>query len=417
MPHKSGFRHLYLYVLAAIIAGGILGHLFPGFGVKLKPLGEGFIKLIRMVVAPIIFTTVVVGIAAMGNLKRVGRIGLKAFVYFEVVTTIALMLGWAVARLVQPGAGMNVDRASLISDAVGTITVPPPQGMVAFLLDIIPASVIGAFAQGNVLQVLFFSVMFGFALAALGEANQPVVYALEQVSNALMKMVGMIIKLAPVAAFGATAFTIAKFGPGSLVSLGKLVACVVGTCALFVVVGLGLLLKLNGISIWKFLRYIREELAIILGTASSEPVLPRIMVKLEALGCAKPLVGLVLPAGYSLNLDGTAIFLTMGALFIAQAINLPLTFTQELTVFLVCLVTSKGAAGVVGSAFITLTATLSSLGTIPVEGMVLIVGIDPLLAVARAMTNLVGNSVATIVIARWENDFDEQKAARVLNSE
>jgi aerobic C4-dicarboxylate transport protein len=417
MLRKSIFRHLYFQVLLAIIAGGLAGYFHPQWGIQLKPLGDAFIKLIRMVVAPIIFTTVVLGIAGMSDLKRVGRVGLKAFLYFEVMTTLALLIGWAVANMFQPGAGINADISTLDAKAVEPyITTAKTRGVVDFLLNIIPNSIVGAFAQGDIVQVLFFSVFFGVALGGLGEANRPVVYALEQISRALMKMIGMIVRLAPIAAFGAIAFTIGQFGIESLVSLGKLMACVYFTCVLFIWLLLGLLLKLSGVSLWKFLKYLREEIFIVLGTASSESVLPRMMAKMEGLGCSQSLVRLVLPGGYSFNLDGSSIYLTMGALFIAQATNTPLTFGQELTLLTVCLVTSKGAAGVVGSAFIALAATLSSMHTIPIEGMVLILGVDRLMSEARAVTNLIGNGVATVVIARWENEFDHDKANQVLDS-
>jgi aerobic C4-dicarboxylate transport protein len=418
MIRKTIFRHLYFQVLIAIVLGALVGYFFPSFGRELRPLGDGFIKLIRMVVAPIIFTTVVLGIAGMSDLKRVGRIGIKAFVYFEVMTTLALIIGWIVVKTFQPGAGINADVATLNTEKVQAyLTTAKTHGVVDFLLNIIPTSVVGAFAQGDILQVLFFSVLFGVALGALGEANRPVVYGLEQISNALMKIIGMIVWLAPLAAFGAIAFTIGEFGLKSLVNIGKLMACVYITCLLFVCVLLGSLMRLSGLSLWKFLKYIREEIFIVLGTASSESVLPRMMTKMEKLGCAPPLVRLVLPGGYSFNLDGSCIYLTMGALFIAQATNTHLTFGQELTLLLVCLVTSKGAAGVVGSAFITLAATLSSMHMIPVEGMVLVLGVDRIMSEARAVTNLIGNGVATVVIARWENDLDREKAMQVLNSD
>ena len=347
MIRKSIFRHLYLQVLVAILLGAAIGYFFPAFGVKLKPLGDGFIKLIRMVVAPIIFTTVVLGIAGMTDLKRVGRIGIKAFIYFEVMTTLALIIGWVVVKTFEPGVGINANLAAVNTKAVEAyITTGKAHGVVDFLLNIIPTSIVGAFAQGDIIQVLFFSVLFGVALGALGEANRPVVYGLEQISNALMKIIGMIVRLAPLAAFGAIAFTIGEFGVKSLVNLGKLMACVYITCLLFVVVLLGLLMRMIGFSLWKFLKYIREEILIVLGTSSSESVLPRMMTKMEAMGCSRSLVRLVLPGGYSFNLDGSCIYLTMGALFIAQATNTHLTFTQEITLLLVCLVTSKGAAGV-----------------------------------------------------------------------
>lgn len=417
MSRLSIFRHLYFQVLLAIVLGGVVGYLYPEFAKQLKPLGDAFIKLIRMVVAPIIFTTVVLGIAGMSDLKRIGRIGLKAFIYFEVMTTLALVIGWVVVKSFEPGVGINAtlsdeDAARIQPYVTGTRS----HGVVDFLLNIIPTSVVGAFAQGDIIQVLFFSVLFGVALGALGEANRPVVYGLEQISNALMKIIGIIVRVAPIAAFGAIAFTIGEFGIKSLVSLGKLMLCVYATCFLFICVLLGSLMRLSGLSLWKFLKYIREEILIVLGTASSESVLPRMMTKMETLGCSQPLVRLVLPGGYSFNLDGSCIYLTMGAIFIAQATNTNLTLGQELTLLAVCLITSKGAAGVVGSAFITLAATLSSMKMIPVEGMVLVLGVDRLMSEARAVTNLIGNGVATVVVARWENELDRETAKRVLDS-
>jgi aerobic C4-dicarboxylate transport protein len=425
MKRKRFYSHLYFWVLVGMALGIIVGKLFPesnakagGFSAtQLQPLSEGFIRLIRMVIAPIIFTTVVVGMAGMGNLKRVGRIGFKALLYFEVMTTLALFIGWIVGKFIQPGAGMNIDPAQLdITDLKPKLALASTHGnAIQMLLNVIPKTIIGAFADGDILQVLLVSVLFGVAMNGLGEANRPVINALAQISRALMRMIGMIIKLAPIAVFAAMSFTISKVGLGSLKSLGSLLACVFLSCLFFVVICLGMLLRLNGLSLWKFLRYIRHELFIVFSAASSEPVFPRMVAKLENLGCSKPLVGLVLPSGYSFNLDGSSIYLTMGALFIAQATNCHLTLAQELAVFVVCLLTSKGAAAVVGSAFITLTATLASLKTIPVEGMVLILGVDWFMAEARAMTNLVGNGVATILIARWENEFDDAKAAAVLN--
>jgi aerobic C4-dicarboxylate transport protein len=397
----------------------LFGHEFEFAGTDLKPLSDAFIRLIRMMITPIIFTTVVVGLAGLGNLKRLGRIGLKSLIYFEVMTTLALVIGWTVARVLKPGAGMNIDVASLDTKAIQSTLAAAQQhhSFVDYLLNIIPDTFIGAFAKGDTLQALFISVLFGIAMASLGEANRPVILAIEQTARALMRMIAMIIKVAPLAVLAAMSFTISKWGLESLVHQAKIMGCVYGTCICFIVVCLGLLLRYNGISLFKYLRYIREELFIVFGTASSEPVLPRMMTKLENLGCSKPLVGLVLPAGYTFNLDGTSVYLTMGALFIAQATNTHLTFGQEFAVLIVCLLTSKGAATVVGSAFITLAATLSSMKTIPVEGMVLVLGVDWLMAQARAMTNMIGNGVATIVVAKWENSFDADRAQRVLNGE
>jgi len=432
MNRKPLYQQLYFWVLIGTVLGVLVGYIAPAkaplkfhlfgsdftfSGSNLNFFSDGFIRLIRMMIAPIIFTTVVTGIAGMGSLKRLGRIGLKSLLYFEVMTTLALVIGWAVAAVFQPGAGMNRDAATLDTTALKHKlgSSPTHHTMTEFLLGVIPKTVFGAFADGEILQVLFFSVLFGVALASIGEANQRVVLALEQISKALMRMIAMIIKLAPLGVLGAMSYTISEFGLDSLKSLGKMMACIYLTCLCFVVLCLGSLLRLNGISIFKFVKYVREELFIVFGTASSEPVLPRMMAKLEHLGCSKSLVGMVLPSGYTFNLDGSSVYLTMGALFIAQATNTHLTFGQELLVLGLCLVTSKGAATVVGSAFITLAATLSSTKIIPVEGMVLILGVDWFMAQARAMTNMVGNGVATIVIARWENEFDAARAQRVLD--
>jgi aerobic C4-dicarboxylate transport protein len=417
MRKKRFYSQLYFWVFVGMFLGILVGRFFPKAGIQLQPISDAFIRLIRMMIAPIIFTTVVVGIAGMGNLKRVGRIGLKAFVYFEVMTTLALVIGWIVAKVFQPGAGMNKNISDLnVETLQKTLDAAKGHpGIVEFLLNIIPKSIVGAFAEGEILQVLFVSVLFGVAMSGVGAANRPVIDALELISKALMRMIAMIIKLAPIAVFAAMSFTIAKLGIDALKPLAKLLACVYLTCAFFVIVCLGGLLRANGISIWKMLKYLREELSIVFGTASSESVFPRVMAKLEQLGCSRALVGIVLPSGYSFNLDGTSIYLTMGALFIAQATNTHLTFAEEFWVLVVCILTSKGAAAVVGSSFITLAATLASLRIIPVEGMVLIIGVDWFMAEARAMTNMVGNSVATIVIARWENEFNRETALRVLN--
>jgi len=419
MNRKRFYSHLYFWVLVAMVLGVVTGHFFPQAGAQLKPLGDGFIRLIRMVIAPLIFTTVVVGIAGMDSLKRVGRIGVKSFLCFEAMTTVALIIGWIVVEVFRPGVGMNADLSRFnASDLQTTIkAVQTHPSAVEFLLNVIPETIVGAFAKGEILQVLFFSVVFGVALSGLGEANRPVINGLEQICQALMRMIAMIIKVAPVAVFGAMSFTVAKFGLISLASLAKMMACLYLTCIFFVLVCLGTVLRLCGISVWKFIRYLEDELFIVFGTASSEPALPGLMAKLEKMGCSRALVGIVVPAGYTFNLVGTSLYLTMGAIFIAQATNVPLTFGQELAVLLVCLLTSKGAAAVVGSAFITLTATLSTMHTIPVEGMLLLLGVDWFMAQVRAMTNMFGNGVATILVARWENVFDRAKAARVLNGE
>ena len=417
MKRKPFYYHLYFQVLIAIVLGVFVGEFFPQFGAKLKPLGDGFIKLIKMVVAPIIFCTVVVGMAGMGNFKRVGRVGFKAILYFEVMTTLALIVGWLVVKWIQPGVGVNADPALIDTKTLQQyVTTVKTHGFVDFILNVIPTSIVDAFAKGDIIQVLFFSVLFGCALSAMGSANKPIVHLIETLSDALMKLIGFIIKLAPLGAFGAIAFTTATFGTDSITAQLKLMACVYLTSLVFIFGLLGTLMKFHGLSLWKFLRFIREEIFIVLGTASSESVLPRMMTRLEQLGCSQPLVRLVLPAGYSFNMDGSCIYLTMAVIFIAQATNTHLTMWQELTVILVCLITSKGAAGVVGSALITLAATLSSLHTVPLAGMVLILGVDRLMAEARSVTNLIGNGVATVLISKWENEFDEAKASEMLNS-
>lgn len=416
IKHTGSHHRLYLWVLTAAILGIAFGFSFPGRAVAMQPLATGFIKLIRMLIAPIIFTTVVTGVAGMDNLKRAGRIGLKALVYFEVMTTVALILGWVVAGFFRPGSGMNVDVAALnTGELQSTLAAASAKHTVAdFLLNLIPRTMVGSFAEGDMLQVLFISVLFAIALAQLGQAGRPLVRLLEQVSAVLMRMMSWIIKLAPLAVFGAMSYTIGKFGLASLKPILNLLACLYLSSLFFIVVGLGLVLRLFGLSIWKFLRYIRDELVIVYGTGSSESVFPRMIEKMETLGCSKSVVGLVLPAGYSFNLDGSAIYLTMGALFIAQATNTHLTFGQQFSLLAVCLVTSKGVAGVAGAGFIALAATLSSMRIIPVEGLALILGVDFFLTQARGMTNLVGNGVATVVMACWEKEFDAVRAARVL---
>lgn len=430
MKRKPFYHHLYFQVLIAIVLGVFVGTYFPADkpvtiqlfdakwsfdGSSFKPLGDGFIKLIKMVVAPIIFCTVVVGMAGMGSFKRVGRVGFKAILYFEVMTTLALIIGWVVVKWLQPGVGVNADPSKLDTKAIAQyVTSAKTHGFVDFILNIIPTSVVDAFAKGDIIQVLFFSVLFGLALSAMGDASKPIVHLLDKLSDAFLKIIGMIIRLAPLAAFGAIAYTTATFGTKSITAQLVLMACVYITSVLFIFVLLGGLLKFHNVSIWKFLKFIREEIFIVLGTASSESVLPRMMTRLEQLGCSKPIVRLVLPAGYSFNMDGSCIYLTMAAIFIAQATNANLTLWQEITVILVCLITSKGAAGVVGSTFIVLAATLSALSTIPIEGMVLILGVDRLMAEARSVTNLIGNGVATVLVSKWENEFDEAQAEKIL---
>ena len=408
--HSQWYRHLYVQVLVAIAIGIALGHFNPDLGQQMKPLGDGFIKLIKMVIAPIIFCTVVTGIAGMRDLKQVGRVGVKALIYFEIVTTLALIIGLVVANMVQPGAGMNIDASTLdTKDITSYVSKAKEQGTVEFLLNVIPSTVVGAFAEGNILQVLFFAILFAFALQALGERGRGLLDIIEQVSKAMFEIVRLIMKVAPIGAFGAMAFTIGKYGFGTLFALGKLMASFYLTCVLFVFGVLGTIAWLNGFSIFSFIRYIREELLIVLGTSSSESVLPRMMDKMERLGCEKQVVGLVIPTGYSFNLDGTCIYLTMAALFLAQATNTDLSLAQEFGILGVLLLTSKGAAGVTGSGFIVLAATLGSAGTIPVASIALILGVDRFMSEARALTNLVGNGVATVVVSNWEGALDREQ--------
>jgi aerobic C4-dicarboxylate transport protein len=417
-PHKPFYTHLYAQVLTAIVLGVLLGHFYPQLGEQMKPLGDGFIKLIKMLIAPIIFCTVVHGIASMEDLKKVGRVGLKALVYFEVVTTLALIVGLVVVNVLQPGAGMNVDAKTIDTKSIQVYTTKAgQQSTVDFLLHIIPNTVVGAFAEGEILQILFFAILFAFALSMLGERGKPLLNLIDTVSHALFNVVGIIMRVAPIGAFGAMAFTIGKYGVGTLASLGKLMAAFYVTCLIFIFVVLGGIAWLTGFSIWKFIKYIKEELLIVLGTSSSESVLPRMINKLENLGCKESVVGLVIPTGYSFNLDGTCIYLTMAAIFLAQATNTELTLWQQLGIIGILLLTSKGAAGVTGSGFIVLAATLASVGTIPVASIALILGVDRFMSEARALTNLVGNGVATIVVSKWEDALDERRMREHLDHE
>ncbi|WP_448206346.1 dicarboxylate/amino acid:cation symporter [Azospirillum sp. sgz302134] len=417
-PHKPLYRHLYFQVLCAIVIGIALGYFDPGLAQRMKPFGDGFVKLIKMMIAPIIFCTVVHGIASMDDMKAVGRVGVKALVYFEALTTAALVIGLVIVNLWKPGVGMNVDPSTLDTKAIQTYTQAAEKtGGVDYVLHIIPDTVVGAFAEGEILQVLLFAVLFAFGIHFLGERGRPLLHVIDLTSAALFKVVGIIMRVAPLGAFGAMAFTIGKYGLGTLLSLGKLMAGFYATCLLFVFVVLGTVAWLTGFSIFRFIRYIKEELLIVLGTSSSESVLPRMMAKLENLGCDKSVVGLVIPTGYSFNLDGTCIYLTMAAIFLAQATNTPLTLGHQLGIIAVLLLTSKGAAGVTGSGFIVLAATLASVGTIPVASIALILGVDRFMSEARALTNLVGNGVATIVVAKWENALDVQRMRSHLDHE
>ena len=415
---KPFYRSLYFQVITAIVIGILLGHFWPETGAAMKPLGDGFIKLIKMIIAPIIFCTVVVGIAGMEDMKKVGKTGGLALLYFEVVSTVALMVGLLIINIVKPGAGMNIDASTLDTKGIAAYTGPGKMASTTeFLLNVIPSTVVDAFAKGEILQVLLFAVMFGFALHKFGGRGTLVFDFIEKFSHVLFVIVGYIMKVAPIGAFGAMAFTIGKYGVSSLLQLGQLMATFYATCLLFIFVVLGSIARANGFSIWKFIKYIKEELLIVLGTSSSESVLPRMMAKLENLGARKSVVGLVIPTGYSFNLDGTSIYLTMAAVFIAQATNTPMTLTQQITLLLVLLLTSKGAAGVTGSGFIVLAATLSAVGHVPVAGLALILGIDRFMSEARALTNLIGNGVATVVVARWTGDLDKERMRRILDNE
>ena len=411
-------RHLYVQVLIGIALGVLVGWLWPDVGAALKPLGDAFIKLVKMMIAPIIFTTVVLGIAKIGDLRALGRVGLKSLIYFEAVTTLALVIGLVVVNLVQPGAGVNADPATLdltgVADAAGKAK---EQGAIPFLMAIIPDSFFGALTGGELLPVLLVAILSGLALAHMGERGAGAVRVLDRAGEFFFQIIAMLMKLAPIGAFGAMAFTIGKYGVGTLAQLGALMLSVYATCLVFVFVVLGAIAWACGFSLIAFLRYIAAEILIVLGTSSSETALPRLMRKLEDLGCAKPVVGLVVPTGYSFNLDGTSIYLTMAAMFIAQATGVQLTLGEQLGLLGILLLTSKGAAGVTGSGFVTLAATLSATHTVPVAGIALILGIDRFMSEARAITNLIGNGVATVAIARWEGALDRDRMRRVLAGE
>jgi aerobic C4-dicarboxylate transport protein len=418
MNKKPFYKSLYIQVITAIIIGILLGHFYPETGAAMKPFGDGFIKLIKMIIAPIIFCTVVIGIAGMEDMKKVGKTGGLALLYFEVVSTLALVVGLVIVNVLHPGTGMNIDVTTLDTKSLTAYTGPGKIGTVTdYLLHLIPSSMADAFVQGDILQVLVISVLFGFALHKFGGRGTMVFDMVEKTSHVLFGIVGMIMRLAPIGAFGAMAFTIGKYGAGSLFSLGKLMGTFYLTCLFFVFVILGIIGKLHGFSVWKFVKYIKEELLIVLGTSSSESVLPRLMAKMENLGVKKSVVGLVVPTGYSFNLDGTAIYLTMAAVFIAQATNTAMTLTQQITLLAVLLLTSKGAAGITGSGFIVLAATLSAVGHVPVEGLALILGVDRFMSEARALTNTVGNGVATLIVARWTGDVDMDRMRAELNHE
>ncbi|MBX4999977.1 dicarboxylate/amino acid:cation symporter [Rhizobium lentis] len=415
---KPFYTHLYVQVLAAIAAGILLGHFYPELGTQLKPLGDAFIKLVKMVIAPVIFLTVATGIAGMSDLKKVGRVAGKAMLYFLTFSTLALVIGMVVANVVQPGAGMNIDPASLDPKAIATFAEKAhEQSIVGFLTNIIPSTIVGAFADGDILQVLFFSVLFGIALAMVGEKGEQVVTFLNALTAPIFKLVGILMKAAPIGAFGAMAFTIGKYGIGSIANLAMLIGTFYITSLLFVLVVLGAVARYNGFSILALLRYIKEELLLVLGTSSSEAALPGLMNKMEKAGCKRSVVGLVIPTGYSFNLDGTNIYMTLAALFIAQATGIQLAWGDQILLLLVAMLSSKGAAGITGAGFITLAATLSVVPSVPVAGMALILGIDRFMSECRALTNLVGNAVATIVVARWEKELDTAQLAAALGGQ
>jgi len=409
------FRSLYVQVLTAIAIGIGLGYAQPDLATSMKPLGDGFIKLIKMIIAPVIFCTVVTGIAGTADLKKVGRTGGLALLYFEVVSTLALIIGLVVVNVFQPGAGMNVDPSKLDAKSIATYTTPGKmKGTVDFALDVIPSAFFDAFAKGEILQVLLLAILFGVALQNLGSHRNELYTFIERTSEILFSMVKMITRLAPLGAFGAMAFTVGAYGVKSLLNLAHFMATFYLTCVLFIFVVLGVIARLHGLNIFKFLRYIKEEILIVLGTSSSEAALPRMMAKLEALGATKSTVGLVIPTGYSFNLDGTSIYLTMAAVFLAQATNSPMSLGQQITLLAVLLLTSKGAAGITGSGFIVLAATLSAVGGIPVGSLALILGIDRFMSEARAITNVIGNGVATVVVAKWTGELDAEKMEREL---
>jgi aerobic C4-dicarboxylate transport protein len=415
---KAWWKELWVQVLFAMALGIALGIANPDLADKMQPLGDAFIKAIRMLIAPIIFCTVVHGIAHMADMARVGRVALKAIVYFEIMTTVALVIGLIAVNLLKPGVGMDIDPATINASAVEPyVKLTAAVGFVPFLMNIIPGTFVGAFAEGNILQVLFIAVVCGFALVQLGDRAKPLLDIVDIAAKMIFGVVAIVMWAAPIGAFGAIAFTVGKFGVGSLASLGKLLAGFYLTCAIFVMVALGPVARLCGISLLKLIRYIWEELLICIATTSSETVLPRLITKLENLGCERSVVGLVIPTGYSFNLDGTCLYLVAAAVFLAQATNTPLDLSQQIGLLLILLVTSKGAAGVAGAAFVVLAATLAATGTIPVASVALVLGIHRLMSQAMTPTNLLGNAVATIAIAKWENALDENRLRRVLNGE
>src|SRR3954469_1687232 len=416
VPHRRPwYAILYVQVLIAIVIGVLVGHFFPATGTALKPLGDGFIALIKMMIAPVIFCTVVHGIASMRDLKKIGRVGLKTLVYFEVVSSLALLIGLIVGEVLKPGEGFNIDPATLDANAVSTyVRQAKEQGIVQHLLAIIPDTFIGAFARGDLLQVLLVSILTGFAISRLGDLGERIAHAIDNVAKVFFGLIRIIVRVAPIGAFGAMAFTVGAFGVGSLLNLAALIGTFYLTSMLFVLVVLGAIARLAGFSILRFIAYIKDELLIVLGTSSSETVLPQMIQKMEHLGASRSVVGLVIPTGYSFNLDGTNIYMTLATLFLAQATNTPLTLGQELTILLVAMLTSKGASGVTGAGFVTLAATLTIIPDIPIQALAVLVGIDKFMSECRALTNLVGNGVACVVISRSEGELDPEKLHQVM---
>lgn len=415
MQIRKWLQTLYVQVLIAIIIGVALGHYYPKLGIEVKPLGDMFIKLIKMIITPIIFTTVVLGICGVGSIKKIGALGLKTISYFYFASTLAMIIGLIVVNLVQPGVGINADPAALAKEAAKSgITASSAKGATGggfmnFLMELIPGNIVESFAKGNILQVLVFSIMFGFALAGAGEHGKKVHGFIQELFHILFKIIGFVMKVAPIGAFGAMGFTVGKFGIASLWSLGKLMGTFYLTCFIFVIVVLGTITWICKVNLWNIIKYFKDEVFITLGTASTEAVMPRLLTKLERLGCSKSVTGLVIPTGYSFNLDGAAIYFTMASIFLAQATNIHLDLGTQLTLLAVLMVTSKGGAGVVGSAFVVLTATLESTRIIPVEAMALILGIDRFMNEARAVTNLIGNTIATLAVAKWQGELDMDK--------
>lgn len=410
------YSQLYVQVLIGIVIGAAIGHFEPQFGAKLQPFADGFIKLIKMLLAPIIFGTVVVGIAKMGSIKEVGRIGVKSLLYFEILSTVALVIGLVVVNIAKPGVGMNINVATLDGSAIAKYSQAATEqgGTTEFFMNIIPQTFVGAFSNGVMLQVILLSVLMGIALVQMGETSKPLITTIDLFLQGLFKVVAMVMRLAPIGAGAGMAFTIGNYGIGALLSLGQLLIALYVTTLIFIVIVLGSVARWSGMPLFQFLRYFKDEILITLGTCSTEAVLPRMMVKLEKLGCKKSVVGMVLPTGYTFNADGTCIYLTTAAIFIAQATNTPLTFMDQMILLGVFLLTSKGSAGVAGAGFITLAATLTTIHSIPLVGLVLLLGIDRFLNEARAVTNLIGNGIGTIAIAKWDNSFDFEACEREI---